>query len=158
MKVSDAKLRGPLKWQPASEGSFLRSFFMVEKEGKMKKRFKKALSMVLIMISILALFAQSAFAFIEGFSDEIDKANEKILEAVEKTQEKAAEEALKGNKSEEEFNEYLDKLIEKLKDKTEKTAEKLIEKAAKEGVTIEKTYKVFIIYDREVEIDPFYAH
>jgi len=40
----------------------------------------------------------------------------------------------------------------------EKTAEKLIEKAAKEGVTIEKTYKVFIIYDREVEIDPFYAH
>lgn len=125
----------------------------------MKKRLKKALSMVLIMMSILALFAQSAFAFIDGFSDEIDKANGKIYEEVEKAQEEAQREALKVHKSEEEFNEYVDKLIEKLVDKTEKIADKLIEKAAKEGITLEKKYETVIIYgDKTAEIDPFYAH
>lgn len=124
----------------------------------MKKRFKKALSVVLIMISILALFAQSAFAISEGLIKEIDKTNEQIFKEIEKTQEKAEKEALKENKSKEKFEEYLDKLIEKLIDKTEKKAGKLIEKAAEEGVTLEKTYIEVEIYDRVVRVDPFYAH
>lgn len=124
----------------------------------MKKRFKKALSMVLIIITILALFAQSAFAISQNLLEEIDKTNEQIMKEVVKTQEKAEKEALKGNKSEEEFEEYLDKLIEKLIEKTEKRADKLIKKAAKEDVEFEKTYIEVEIYDRVVQIDPFYAH
>ncbi|NLK64153.1 MAG: hypothetical protein GX289_03560 [Tissierellia bacterium] len=123
----------------------------------MKRRMKKALSMVLIIITILALFAQSAFAFSEKLLDEIDKTNEQIFKEVEKTQEKAEKEALKG-KGEEKFEEYLDKLIEKLIEKTEKLADKLIKKAAIEGVTLTKTYIEVLIYDRVIAIDPFYAH
>jgi flagellar basal body-associated protein FliL len=52
---------------------------MVEKEGKMKKRIKKALLLVLIMITVLALFAQSAFAMSQKLLDEIDKTNEQIF-------------------------------------------------------------------------------
>ncbi|MFA7550477.1 MAG: hypothetical protein WCZ68_07030 [Sedimentibacter sp.] len=124
----------------------------------MKKRLKRFLSMVLIIITILALFAQSAFAISQKLLEEIDKTNEQIMKEVEKTQEKAEKEALKDNKSEEEFEEYLDKLIEKLIEKTEKRADKLIKKAAKEDVELEKTYQEFVIYDRVVQIDPFYAH
>jgi predicted PurR-regulated permease PerM len=130
---------------------------MVEKEGKMKKRIKKALLLVLIMITVLALFAQSAFAISQKLLDEIDKTNEQIFKEVEKAQEKAEKEALKG-KGEEEFEEYLDKLIEKLIESTEEKAAKLIKKAAKEGVTLEKTYIEVEIYDRVVTVDPFYAH
>lgn len=128
----------------------------------MKTRFTKVLTMTLIMVSVLALFAQSAFAVTEGLSqklvDEIEKTNEYIFRVVEKAQEKAEKEALKENKSKEKFEEYLDKLIEKLIDKTEKKAGKLIEKAAEEGVTLEKTYIEVEIYDRVVRVDPFYAH
>ncbi|MFA6783051.1 MAG: hypothetical protein WCR90_07550 [Sedimentibacter sp.] len=124
----------------------------------MKKRLKRFLSMVLIIITILALFAQSAFAISQKLLEEIDKTNEQIMKEVEKTQEKAEKEALKDNKSEEEFEEYLDELIEELIVKTEKKADKLIKKAAKEDVELEKTYQEFVIYDRVVQIDPFYAH
>ena len=126
----------------------------------MKMKLKKALSMVLIMISVLALFAQSAFAIemSQKLLDETYKTNEKIYKAADKAKEKAEKEALKENKTEDEFNEYLNKLIEKLIDKTEKTADKLIEKAAKEGIGLEKEYETVYVYGILVEIDPFYAH
>lgn len=128
----------------------------------MKTRFTKVLTMTLIMVSVLALFAQSAFAVTEGLSqklvDEIEKTNEYIFRAVEKAQEKAEKEALKGNMSDEEFEVFLDKLIEKLVEKTEKKADKLIHEAAKEGHVFEKEYIEVEIGGRIVEIDPFYAH
>lgn len=126
----------------------------------MNKRFAKAISMILIMVCVLALFAQSAFAaeFSPKLLKEIEKTNEFIFKTVEKAQKDAEKEALKDNKSQEEFEEYLDKLIEKLVEKTEKKADKLIEKALKEGVILEKTYIEYVIGGRTVEIDPFYAH
>lgn len=124
----------------------------------MKMKLKKALSMVLIMISVLALFAQSAMAYVDGSTNYINKTNEKIYKAADKAKEKAEKEALKENKTEDEFNEYLNKLIEKLIDKTEKTADKLIEKAAKEGIELEKEYETVYVYGIPVVIDPFYAH
>ncbi len=125
------------------------------------KRFKKFLSIVLVMVSMLALFAQSAFAetgLSEKLNYEIEKTNTYIYEAIAKAQEEAEREALKDNKGQEEFEEYLDKLIEKLVEKTEKMADKLIEKALKEGVMLEKEYEEHVIGGRIVEIDPFYVH
>ena len=125
------------------------------------KKFRKFLSIVLVMVSILALFAQSAFAetgFSEKLNHEIEKTNTYIYKAIAKAQEEAEREALKDNKSQEEFEEYLDKLIEKLVEKTEKRADKLIEKALREGVMLEKEYEEHVIGGRIVEIDPFYAH
>jgi predicted PurR-regulated permease PerM len=136
---------------------FFHSFLTVDKEGKMKKSVRKTLSLILVIITVLALFAQPAFAISQKLLDEIDKTNEQIFKEVEKTQEKAEKEALKG-KSREKFEEYLDGLIEKLFEKTEKLADKLIKKAAKEGVTLSKTYIEVLIYDRVILVDPFYAH
>lgn len=131
----------------------------------MKRSFKKALSVVLIMISMLALLGQSAFAMTifsqninQKILEEIEKTNNYVFDAIQKTTEKAEKEALKNNKSEEEFEEYLDKLIEELIVKTEKKADKLIEKAAAEGVVLEKSYIDVVICGRTVSVDPFYAH
>ena len=131
----------------------------------MKKRTKKALSMVLIIISMLAIIGQSAFAVTimsENLSQdllkEIDKTNEYVFNLIEKTKEKAENEALKENKSEEEFNEYLDHLLGKLVQKTEKKTDKLVEQAKAEGVLIEKTYITVEICGKVVLVDPFYAH
>lgn len=131
----------------------------------MKKGSKKVLSVVLIMISMLSLFGQSAFAITslsqtisQDVLDEINKTNEYVFDAVEKTTEKAEKEALKENKSEEEFEEYLDELIAKLIEKTEKKVDKLIEKAAAEGVVLEKTYIEVEICGRTIHVDPCYAH
>ena len=131
----------------------------------MKKRLRKTLCVVLIMISIVTLFAQSAFAVTilsqnlsQDILEEIEKTNEYVFDAVKKTTEKAEKEALKNNKSEEEFEDYLDRLIEELIEKTEKKADKLIEKAAAEGVILEKSYMEVEICGRLVKVDPFYAH
>lgn len=131
----------------------------------MKKSLKKVLSVVLIMISMLALLGQSAFAITilsqnidQKILEEIEKTNNYVFDAIQETTEKAEKEALKNNKSEEEFEEYLDKLIEELIVKTEKKADKLIEKAAAEGVVLEKSYVDVVICGRTVSVDPFYAH
>jgi len=123
----------------------------------MKNNLKKVLSLALVLLTVLALFTQPAFAISQKLMEEIEKTNEQIFKEVEKTQEKAEKEALKG-KSQDEFEEYLDELIGKLIEKTEKLADKLLKKAAKEGVTLEKEYTEVVIYDRVVLIDPFYAH
>jgi hypothetical protein len=75
---------------------FFHSFLTVDKEGKMKKSVRKTLSLILVIITVLALFAQPAFAISQKLLDEIDKTNEQIFKEVEKTQEKAEKEALKG--------------------------------------------------------------
>lgn len=131
----------------------------------MKKRTKKALLMCLIIISMLAMFGQSAFAITtmsqnlsQDLLKEIDKTNEYVFNLINKTKEKAEKEALKKNKSEEEFGEYLDHLLEKLVEKTENKADKLIEKAKAEGVLLEKTYIEVEICGKVVLVDPFYAH
>ena len=130
----------------------------------MKKSLRKTLSVILIMISMLVLLGQSAFAVTilsqtvsTDILDEIDKTNEYVFDAIQKTTEKAEKEALK-NQSTEKFEEYLDELIAQLVEKTEKKADKLIEKAAAEGVVLEKSYIEVNICGRIVQIDPFYAH
>ena len=130
----------------------------------MKKGLRKTLSVILIMISMLVLLGQSAFAVTimsqtvsKDILDEIDKTNEYVFDAIQKTTEKAEKEALK-NKGTEKFEEYLDELIAQLIEKTEKKADKLIEKAAAEGVVLEKSYIEVNICGRIVRIDPFYAH
>lgn len=130
----------------------------------MKKGLRKTLSVILIMISMLVLLGQSAFAVTimsqtvsKDILDEIDKTNEYVFDAIQKTTEKAEKEALK-NKGTEKFEEYLDELIAQLVEKTEKKADKLIEKAAAEGVVLEKSYIEVNICGRIVHIDPFYAH
>ena len=130
----------------------------------MKKGLRKTLSVILIMISMLVLLGQSAFAVTimsqtvsKDILDEIDKTNEYVFDALQKTTEKAEKEALK-NKGTEKFEEYLDELIAQLVEKTEKKADKLIEKAAAEGVVLEKSYIEVNICGRIVHIDPFYAH
>lgn len=131
----------------------------------MKKGFRRALSLVLVMVCMLAFFGQAAFAITvqsqnisQGILDEMEKTEEYVLEAIEATRQKAEKEALKGNKSQEEFEEYLDHLIEKLIEKTEKKVDKLIEKAAAEGVLLGKDYVEVDICGRKVLVDPFYAH
>lgn len=130
----------------------------------MKKGLRKTLSVILIMISMLVLLGQSAFAVTimsqtvsKDILDEIDKTNEYVFDAIQKTTEKAEKEALK-NKGTEKFEEYLDELIAQLVEKTEKKADKLIEKAAAEGVVLEKSYIEVNICGRIVHIDPFYVH
>lgn len=130
----------------------------------MKKGLRKTLSVILIMISMLVLLGQSAFAVTimsqtvsKDILDEIDKTNEYVFDAIQKTTEKAEKEALK-NKGTEKFEEYLDELIAQLVEKTEKKADKLIEKAAAEGVVLEKSYIEVSICGRIVHIDPFYVH
>lgn len=131
----------------------------------MKKATRKALSMVLIMITMLTLFGQSAFAIAvdqpenisQDILDEIKKADDYVYDAIAKTQKKAEKEALKNNNSKE-YEEYLDDLIDKLHEKTEEKVDKVIEKAADEGVKLEKNYFEVIIGGRTVLVDPFYAH
>lgn len=130
----------------------------------MKKGLRKTLSVILIMVSMLVLLGQSAFAVTimsqtvsKDILDEIDKTNEYVFDAIQKTTEKAEKEALK-NKGTEKFEEYLDELIAQLVEKTEKKADKLIEKAAAEGVVLEKSYIEVNICGRIVHIDPFYVH
>ena len=128
----------------------------------MKKATRKALSMVLIMITMLTLFGQSAFATTQNigqdFLDEMQKTEDYVLDAIEKTKAKAEKEKSKNNKSEEEFEEYLDHLIAKLLEKTEKKVDKLIEKADAEGVELGKEFIEVEICGRTVLVDPFYAH
>ena len=128
----------------------------------MKKATRKALSMVLIMITMLTLFGQSAFATTQNigqdFLDEMQKTEDYVLDAIEKTKAKAEKEKTKNNKSEEEFDEYLDHLIAKLLEKTEKKVDKLIEKADAEGVELGKEFIEVEICGRTVLVDPFYAH
>ena len=132
----------------------------------MKKATRKALSMVLIMITMLTLFGQSAFALTgeqpenisQDILDEMQKTDDHVYDAIAKTQEKAEKEKEKGNKSQEEFEEYLDHLIAKLLEKTERKVDKVIEKAAAEGVELGKEFIEVEICDRTVDVDPFYAH
>ena len=115
----------------------------------MKKATRKALSMVLIMITMLTLFGQSAFAIAvdqpenisQDILDEIKKADDYVYDAIAKTQKKAEKEALKNNNSKE-YEEY----------------DKVIDKAAAEGVKLGKEFIEVEICDRTVDVDPFYAH
>jgi hypothetical protein len=48
----------------------------------MKKSVRKTLSLILVIITVLALFAQPAFAISQKLLDEIDKTNEQIFKEV----------------------------------------------------------------------------
>lgn len=130
----------------------------------MYKRFKKATSVIMILISLLTFFSPAAFAAETSAANasdiimkSVDKTNEYVFKAVEVAVKQAEKEVLKENKSEN-LDVIIDKIIEKLLEKTEKKVDKLIEDAAEEGIEITKTYVEVIIYDRTILVDPCYAH
>lgn len=128
----------------------------------MYKRFKKVLSVILIMISLLTLFGPVAFAndietASEAILNKVDSTNEYVYRAIENAVKQAEKEVLKENKSDD-IEEITDKIIEKLLEKTESKVNKLIEKAAEEGIEVSKTYVEVVINGRTVLVDPCYAH
>ncbi|MEL7648239.1 MAG: hypothetical protein AAGU76_09115 [Sedimentibacter sp.] len=130
----------------------------------MYKRFKKAVSAILIMISVFALFGPAAYAdetTAETASDvimkKVDKTNDYIYKAVEVAVKQAEIEVLNENKSEN-IDEIIDKIIAKLLEKTEAKVDKLVEDTAEEGIEITRTYIEVVIYDRTILVDPCYAH
>lgn len=128
----------------------------------MYKRFKKVLSVVLIMISLLTLFGPVAFAndietASEGILNKVDTTNEYVYRSIEKALKQAEKEVVKENKSDD-IEEITDKIIEKLLEKTESKVDKLIEKAAEEGIEVNKNYIEVTINGRTILVDPCYAH
>jgi predicted PurR-regulated permease PerM len=126
----------------------------------MNKRFKKAVSVVFIMISLMTLFGPVALAsetISQALLKQIDQTNDYIYKEIDKAVEKANKVDQK-NMSEREKDKALDKIIDDLLEKTEKKVDKLIERAAKEGVVLEKFYIEVKILDRIVLVDPCYAH
>lgn len=130
----------------------------------MYKRFKKVVSVIMIMISLLTFFGPAAFAeetsaatASDIIMKRVDKTNDYVFKAVEVAVKQAEMEVLNETNTEN-LDVIIDKIIEKLLQKTESKVDKLITAAAEEGIEITKSYVEVVIYDRTILVDPCYAH